>query len=317
MKYDIQINPYNPVEYLACCGVFEILARFDALAVSWWELEGQSRCCLETQVDEAALLHCLSQTLTDWSAWQSSTSEMPETEEQDNAMDETEDTPEEDDRAESNEGILFSPSFYLDDQVATLNLDWWYETLKPNKEIGKKSAWKMYAGQLTAENITHKMIEVATTTLQKQPVSGISTLLKLSAGMKRRFGFDPRSSRNALDTGFSANDLKMPVATYPFVEMLAGIGAHYFFAHRTKQGGGITSSRGWVSDDAFQYALWQIPLPIALARLAATGTAIQRDQLVLLEAGRAWRKDYANFKVAKTAVWPDNPAREAKKKPKL
>jgi CRISPR-associated protein Csb3 len=135
--------------------------------------------------------------------------------------------------------------------------------------------------------------------------------------MKRRFGFDPRSSRNALDTGFSANDLKMPVATYPFVEMLAGIGAHYFFAHRTKQGGGITSSRGWVSDDAFQYALWQIPLPIALARLAATGTAIQRDQLVLLEAGRAWRKDYANFKVAKTAVWPDNPAREAKKKPKL
>ena len=29
MKYDIQVNPLNPVEYLACCGVFEILARFD------------------------------------------------------------------------------------------------------------------------------------------------------------------------------------------------------------------------------------------------------------------------------------------------
>jgi CRISPR-associated protein Csb3 len=306
MKYDIQVNPYNPIEYLACCGVLEILARFDANAVSWWELDVQPHCWLETQVDEAALLRCLTQTLTDWSAWQSSASQMPEAEAQGDEVDGT------DDAEESNEGVSLSPSFYLNDQKATLRLDWWYETLKPDKRIKEKSAWKMYAGQQTAEKISRDMTSAATKLLQEQAVSNIAALLKLSGGMTGRFGFDPRSSRNALDTGFSANDLNLPIATYPFAEMLAGIGAHYFFAHRTRQGGGITSARGWVTDDAFQYALWQTPLPIALARLAATGKAVQRDHLLLLEAGRARRDKYANFKMAQAAAWPDEPANKAK-----
>lgn len=300
MKYDIQLNPYNPVEYLAVCGVLEILARFDADALSWWELDAQPRCWLESRVDEAALLHCLTQTLTDWSAWQTPANQSA-------MMVEPEDETSEEssDEEEGNEGVLLCPSFYLNDQTATLRLDWWYETLKPDKAIKEKSAWKMYAGQQTAEKISRDMTSAAAKLLQQHPVASISTLLKLSAGMTGRFGFDPRSSRNALDTGFSANDLNLPIATYPFAEMLAGIAAHYFFAHRTKQGGGITSSRGWVTDDAFRYALWQTPLPIALARLAATGTVIQRDQLVLLEAGRARRDKYANFKMAKTAAWPE------------
>ena len=232
-------------------------------------------------------------------AWQASANQTLEAEAQ------ADETDEADEAEESNEGVLLSPSFYLNDQKATLRLDWWYETLKSDKAIKEKSAWKMYAGQQTAEKISRDMTGAAAKLLQQHPVTYISALLKLSAGMTGRFGFDPRSSRNALDTGFSANDLNLPIATYPFAEMLAGIAAHYFFAHRTKQDGGITSSRGWVSDDAFQYALWQTPLPIVLARLAATGTAIQRDQLILLEAGRARRDKYANFKMAKTASWPE------------
>jgi CRISPR-associated protein Csb3 len=319
MKYDIQVNPYNPVEYLACCGVLEILARFDANAVSWWELHAQPRCRLESQVDEAALLHCLTQTLTDWSSWQTSGSQMQEIEEQDSDVIEEPSDETDDANAveESNEGILLSPSFHLNDHVVTLRLDWWYETLRPNKTIKEKSAWKMYAGQQTAEKISGDMTGEAAKLLQQNQVANISALLRLSAGMTGRFGFDPRSSRNALDAGYSANDLKLPIATYTFAEMLAAIGAHYFFAHRTRQGGGITSARGWVTDDAFQYALWQTPLPIALARLAATGIAIQRDQLILLEAGRARRDKYANFKMAKTAVWPDVQAAEAKNKARL
>ncbi|MFN7926873.1 MAG: hypothetical protein U0Y68_02825 [Blastocatellia bacterium] len=277
----------------------EILARFDAHAVSWWELNGQQCCWLETQVDEAALLRCLTQTLTDWSAWQASANQTLEAEAQ------ADETDEADEAEESNEGVLLSPSFYLNDQKATLRLDWWYETLKPDRKIKEKSAWKMYAGQQTAEKISRDMTDAAAKLLQPNTVSTVAALLKLSAGMTGRFGFDPRSSRNALDMGFSANDLNLPIATYPFAEMLAGIGAHYFFAHRTRLGGGITSARGWVTDDAFQYALWQMPLPIALARLAATGTAVQRDRLVLLEAGRARRDKYANFKMAQTAAWSD------------
>jgi CRISPR-associated protein Csb3 len=305
MKYDIQVNPYNPVEYLACCGVLEILARFDVKAASWWEAEGTPRLWLDSETDEAALLRCLTQTLTDWGEWQSLAEQAGETlaseAGQDEGMTEEQSAP---DQAEdeSSEGIRLQPSFYLNDCKVTLTLDWWYETLTPQRRIKEKSGWKMYAGQQTAEKISRDMTTAAGELLRQNQVEGISALLKLSAGMTGRFGFDPRSSRNALDTGFSANDLKLPIATYPFAEMLAGIAAHYFFPQRTRQGGGITSSRGWIEDDVFRYALWKTPLPITLARLAAAGTAINSDALILLEAGRARRDKYSNFKMARAAV---------------
>jgi CRISPR-associated protein Csb3 len=305
MKYDIQVNPYNPVEYLACCGVLEILARFDPNAVSWWELDAQPRCWLETQIDETSLLHCLTQTLTDWNVWQASTNQTQKTEEQNSEVAEepSDGTDDANDGEEANEGILLSPSFHLNDQKVTLCLDWWYETLTPQRKIKEKSAWKMYAGQQTAEKITRDMTSEAARLLQQQRVENISALLKLSAGMTGRFGFDPRSSRNALDTGFSANDLNLPIATYPFAEMLAGIAAQYFFPQRTRQGGGITSARGWIQDDAFLYGLWQTPLPIRLARLAATGAAIRQDTIIPLRAGRAKRDKYSNFKMALATDW--------------
>lgn len=309
MKYDIQVNPYNPVEYLACCGVLEILARFDPDAVSWWELDTQPRCWLESLIDEPSLLRCLTQTLTDWNAWQASTNQAQEEEAQNGEV--AEDLSDEADDAsaaeEGNEGLRLVPKFHLNGQSKEFVLDWWYETLNPQRKIKEKngkSAWKMYAGQQTAEKITRDMTEEAAKLLQKHQVESISALFKLSAGMTGRFGFDPRSSRNALDTGFSANDLNLPIATYPFAEMLAGIAAQYFFPQRTRQGGGITSARGWVEDDAFLYGLWQTPLPVKLARLAATGAAIRQDMLIPLRAGRAKRDKYSNFKMALAAVWP-------------
>lgn len=303
MKYDIQVNPYNPVEYLACCGVLEILARFDPDAVSWWDFDAQPRCWVESQIDEASLLRSLTQTLTDWNAWQASTNQMQATEEQNG-----EELPSETDDAnaaeEGNEGLRLVPRFHLNGRSEDLVLDWWYETLTPQRRIKEKSAWKMYAGQQTAEKITRDMTSEAAKLLKERQVESISALLKLFAGMTGRFGFDPRSSRNALDTGFSANDLNLPIATYPFAEMLAGIAAQYFFPQRTRQGGGITSARGWVQDDAFLYGLWQTKLPVRLARLAATGAAIRQDTVVPLRAARAKRDKYSNFKMALAAIWP-------------
>ena len=312
MKYDIQVNPFNPVEYLACCGILEILARFDANAVSQWELEPQPRLWLESTIDESALLQSLTQTLGNWNEWKTAKSPSPEMNEPDSNPNEDSEDETGEAAQESNEGLRLIPRFHLYDRPEDFVLDWWYETLKSDKTIKEKSAWKMYAGQQTAEKISRDMTAAAATLWQANQSATISALLKLSAGMTGRFGFDPRSSRNALDAGFSANDLNLPIATYPFAEMLAGIGAHYFFAHRTRQGGGITSARGWIKDDVFQYALWQSPLPITLARLAATDTAIRHDQLVLLEAGRARRDKYANFKMAKTAAWPDKKTRKSK-----
>src|SRR5262249_8314878 len=156
-------------------------------------------------------------------------------------------------------------------ETVCLTLDWWYETLTRQKKIKAKSAWKMYAGQQTAEKISRDMTNKAAQLLRENPIVCLTDLIKLSAGMTGRFGFDPRSSRNALDTGYSANDLNLPITTYLFAEMLTAIATQYFFPQRNHQGGGITSSRGWIKNDVFQYALWIRPLPIILARVAAIG----------------------------------------------
>ena len=304
MKYNIQVNPLNPVEYLACCGVFEILARFDANATSWWELEPQPRFWLESEIDEASLLTCLTQALADWSRWQRQGEDQTE----EALISEDGESGEESNNEEekSNECILLSPQFSLNDQVVILNLDWWYETLTPQKKIKAKSAWKMYTGQQTAEKISRYMTAKAAQLLQVNSIPRLTDLIKLSAGMTGRFGFDPRSSRNALDAGYSANDLNLPIATYPFAEMLTALATQHFFLQRNQPGAGITSSRGWIKNDVFQYALWKTPFPITLARVAAIGAAIDKDDAIPLQAERANRDEYSNFKMATMTTWKMN-----------
>lgn len=303
MKYDVQVNPTNPVEYLACCGVFEILARFDGNATSWWEVEPQPGFWIESEIDEASLLACLKEAFSDWRQWrrregenQNDGSLIPQATEED--AEETNS-----DGEEVVEGVSLNPQFSMNDSVIRLNVDWWYETLTPEKQIKKKSAWKMYAGQQTAEKITRAMTNAAALLLKKSPVNSLTELIKLSTGMTGRFGFDPRSSRNALDAGYSANDLKLPIATHPFAELLTTIAAQHFFPQRNQQGGGITSSRGWIANDVFQYVLWTTPLPLTLARMAAVGVAVNEDDLIPLQARRASRDKYSNFRMATMATW--------------
>lgn len=311
MKCDIQVNPLNPVEYLASCGMFEILARFDAAATSWWRLGPSPRFWIESKIDEASLLQCLTDALSNWSEWQTSENKardsvVSEHEEADEKV--SEELAEENDEAnpakeEGDEGIRLNLSFHLNDQVEELKMDWWYETLTPQKRIKAKSAWKMYAGQQTAEKISRDMATQGAQLLKQNPIARISDLIKLSAGMTGRFGFDPRSSRNALDTGYSPNDLKLPIATFPFAELLTAIAVQHFFPQRTQQAKGITSSRGWIAKDVFRYALWKTPLPIMLARMAAIGAAINKDDLIPLRAERASRDKYSNFRMATMTTW--------------
>lgn len=319
MKYDIQINPLNPVEYLACCGVFEILSRFDRTALTHWELEPQPRFWIESEIDEASLLKCLTQTFSDWNQWQKQAEQNDEvllSKEGEQLLAEDSEEIEEDadsEESDGNDGVRLNPQFSLNDKTIPLPLDWWYETLNPAKKIKAKSAWKMYAGQQTAEKISRDMTIVAATLLQKNPVTHISDLIKLADGMTGRFGFDPRSSRNALDTGYSPNDLNLPIATYPFAELLTTIAAQHFFPTRNIQGGGITSSRGWIEKNLFQYALWKTQLPVQLARMAAMGAALNKETLIPIQAERANRDKYSNFKMATMTTWPDQQSGTAKK----
>lgn len=209
----IQINPQNPVQYLACCGIVEIVCRFDPDISSQWVCNAMPEFIIDGKIGETPLLNCLIQALTDRSRW----SRLP---------------------ADGDEVTRLDVTFDLNGERRILCLDWWYETLDRQARIKNKSAWKMYAGNQTAYGISLDMVDTARRIVADALPKTLTDLMRLNRGMTGRFGFDPRSSRNALDAGFSANDLKIAIATYPFAELLAMIGAQFFFPHRTKESGG-------------------------------------------------------------------------------
>lgn len=308
MRYSLRANPFNPVEYLACCGIFEILTRFDSAAVTWWYPAHEACFQIDSVVDEESLLHCLRETLSNHTSWKDHHIDNNADDGSDDNLTESAVEGEDSDSGETegDDGLILTVTFRLHDQSQSFPIDWWYETLKTDRTIKKKSGWKMYAGNQTIEGIIAKMTEKIADRIDNTTISDLTTLLRLSAGMSGRFGFDPRSTRNALETGYSPNDLGIEVPTYPAAELLACIGANYFFPPRTRPDAGITSARGWVTEKCFQYALWQSPLPLTLARMAAGGSGFDKRSLVFLQADRAKRDKYSNFKMARTVTFgPD------------
>jgi hypothetical protein len=272
-RIEIHATPLNPVQYLACCGVFEIVARFDTRATAHWTTNASPAFEIASKINEADALQCVSNAITDWDCWRTVTF--------------------------GDETVCLDVSFTLNGEVRTVSLDWWYEYLNPDGRIKEKSAWKMYAGQQTAEGITKGMSSVAAGLVMSAQLSTFSQVIGLNCGMTGRFGLDPRSSRNALDAGYSANDLKLKIATYPFAEVLALIGAHHFFPHRTRQSAGIESTRGWIDKGTFQYGLWTATLPIALARAAASCAPVDDESnLVPMQSDRGSRDKYSNLTMA-------------------
>lgn len=270
----IPCQPANPVDYLACCGLADLLARLDRTARTHWRTTAPLAFVMESTLTEAEFLATLLATFRTASRWNF----IPVYDSEEPARIEVEFTPEGRD-------------------AFTVALDWWYETLMPTGDIAEKSAWKMYAGQQTVRKITTDMIEQAAA----MPVPAtLAALITVKAPMSGRFGFDPRSSRDAINAGFSSNDLGLPVDTYPYAELLVTFGAATFFPSRCGRAGDLTSARGWrgrgETRAGFAYHLWPSPLPALLARLAASPVGTPGAPLLL--AGRATRKNYSNFLLA-------------------
>lgn len=272
----IKINAENPVEYLACCGIFEIAARIDKTAEAYWTKDAPIEFVLTTICAEEDLTHRIVQTFVDEKRWTFSKHQ------------------------KSGEVVSIGVDFPNDEKTIHFDLDWWYDSLDRDGKMKDRGAWKMFAGQQKANKIAADMIAVCSDAADS--VSGkLQNLIEFSNEMTGRFGFDPRSSRNALDVGYSPNDLKLPIATYPFLELLAMFGLQNFFPHRTNKGGGSNSCRGWARRNYktfFDYALWHESLTIALARLFASGFGEVIEENTSLSSIKAKRKDYANLSIS-------------------
>lgn len=277
----IPCHPANPVDYLACCGFAEILSRADRTALTHWRTAAPLGFVMEGNFTEGEFLAMILATLRNSERWKF----VP--------------------ALETNEPARIEVDFIPEGQPhIILVLDWWYETLSQvgqDVEIAKKSAWKMYAGQQTVLKIVMDMVKEAASMHEPASLAG---LLAARAPMSGRFGFDPRSSRDALNAGFSSNDLGLPVDTYPFAELLVMFGACSFFPSRCGRAGELSSARGWRGPGdggaGFAYHLWPSPLPVTLARLAAGPVGFPGAPLLF--AARATRKNYSNFLLAQPII---------------
>jgi hypothetical protein len=281
-RITIPCNPANPVNYLACCGLFDLLARMDSGALSRWQTKAPVAFLLEGEVAEAEFAATVLHTLCSADCWKFIRSFQGET------------------------PVRLVAEFTPPGKPAfAVSLDWWLETAEQDGTIRDKSAWKMFAGQQTIEGIIGDMLaEAAKLLTGLRAGTPLAGLLDQSAEMTGRFGFDPRASRNALDVGYSPNDLHLPVRTFVFAELLATFGLHSFFTARTGPAGRLQSTRGWRrADDSegekgFTYSLWPEPLPIALARLAATRPSSAGARTLF--SPRVMRKNYSNLTLART-----------------
>src|SRR5438445_8312397 len=129
----------------------------------------------------------------------------------------------------------------------SLRLSWWLD-----KQKGRQTVFKTWSAHNTGERLVSDMAHA----IRAEDITE-KNVLQCRVGMSSRLGLDIRSSWNTLDTGFSPNDQKLTVDTFPVTELLAAVGLETF--------------RPAPSGDGFIYAIWSASLPTVVARAVASG----------------------------------------------
>lgn len=148
-----------------------------------------------------------------------------------------------------------------------LRLDWWTKPEKGQADRGGGGHLKTWAGKQFGPLIFRLMKGAADGAAPTEsPLDYGALVFDGTAGGARRktvspFYFDSRREGTCLDLGFSPDEQKMSVESYPAVESLALVGLQRF--------------RPFVDDSAdsrsFVYTAWADPLPVVIAAVAACG----------------------------------------------
>jgi len=231
--WHVNVDPRNPGEFLACCGLLEVAHRLDPGAEAWFD-DGVFRVRSDTRLPD--IVHALI-------------------------------------REEAEELTLLNGNLAVQPLIAplklaltdgprgTLVLDGWMTVrVEKGKVIaGANRPWNFWSGQQTSLRIWRSLRAAL-----RQQIASTHDLLGDAVFARRvplsgRFGFDPGAAWNALDVGFSPNEQGIDVASSPAVELFAAVGLQRF--------------RPIVADDreTFWYSTWTTPLPPCVAAAACTG----------------------------------------------
>jgi CRISPR-associated protein Csx14 len=185
----LQLDPANPGQFYACCGLFEI-------AAGWAPLAGAQFVCSEERPRQAEFA-IAGDGIPGLAVLLGSVSEaVPEP-------------------IPVNERSVYPMRLLIGGR--THELDWWLDEFRL-----ETTNLKCWAGQVT----TGKLFEELPALIE--PEKAAAAPLSFPAMTKSKFGVDPRSAWNALDFGYSPNVHNQDAAGYPVVEVLAAIGLQGF-----------------------------------------------------------------------------------------
>lgn len=309
----LAIDARNPGEYLAVCGLLEVLSRYDANATSAWRRAtgvvqslpsaAADVCEVNTEADEATVAAQVATHLGSQDAWKAIT---------------------EDGRVpldKSVGGWCGALEFSLPEKPV-LVVDHWYEwahasngriVQRLEKRDGK-SRWKFWAGKQDEASIkkgsySASLRGIAGLSLDLVRAAQLSSAQKLqdliaftSPGASR-LNLDAVATRSSIDRGISANDAAKNGGSSPgrpALELLAAIGLSSFFPPR-RYGDAAPQGAVGVRKRVFTYSTWSPQLPLALARMAARGVEVAPSELVRREAFIGMMGQYGYFKLARPA----------------
>jgi CRISPR-associated protein Csx14 len=235
----IAVDPCNPGEFFACCGLLELADRLWRGAEGWFT-DGDFQIAPVDERSGATLADLLC-VLTECSAQSDAGPDI--TREADS-----------DQLGKIDALRLTHAASRLD-----LRLDWWMMIQSDKgKVIAKPTVWKLWAGQQSSLSIWKTLSSALRGSLTKFVSRHGREILRSHEFLSGRFGFDPGAAWNALDIGFSPNEQGMKVATSPFTELLAAIGLQRF-----RPSPGRTRAE-------FVYATWALHLSPGVAKAAAS-----------------------------------------------
>jgi len=205
-EYRLTIDPCNPGQYFACCGLFELSDLVAPGGEAWFADEGR-RFVISTLAAMPPQPLKLEP------------------------------------RQEGHSGDITLESLVLNVAGRSLSLNWWRNHLMTDK-----SQLKTWGGQQTPRRLLEELLGLLDYAVP------IETVTQFAVYTKSRFGVDGRSAWEAIDAGYSPNDLGQAATTFPWIEVLAVVGLQGF--------------RPAGENRSYRYTVWFAPLTLATARAA-------------------------------------------------
>lgn len=252
MSFSVNVDPTNPGQFFACCGLLELADRLWPGAEGWFA-DGKFHVACEgtlaellTQFAQVQISSSLSEAQLDRLGTLLSVSEAT----LNTAAIEEKERLKEMWRYER----LHIPTPF------DVWIDWWRD------ERGERTDLKTWAAkQMVAKMALGMLGAIKAATWSKEPDPEALFQPVQTDCLPFNFDSDLSGQGSARDTGFSADTLSLKSSFRPLLELVAFIGMQRFHPALTK-------------DDKFRFCVWSFPLPPSVASAAAAGVISSADE---------------------------------------